>query len=343
MFRRALASLVLLGWSVVTLPAAASATGTPHVHVVQKGQRLGSIAKRYNVSVEAIAYANGISRRVPIKPGQHLVIPDRSDKDGSLARAQNPDVGDAPDDHATRRASLERPSNGRRRSGPAWQDYARAPKRKNWLEVSNHISKWRGLVIDAKGHLKPTARTAISELLGATGDHPGAPERLLRLLVDVSNTFGGRPIHIVSGYRTTSFFRDSRHKTSQAVDFAIEGVPNSVARDYLLTLDSVGVGYYPNSTFLHLDVRPHSTHWVDYAGPGEAPRKSPHGVTPRTPVDFDELAELAAESSGLRDNEPPTRAPDADPAPAAPSSPADGALSTPKPAAPALPVPTAHP
>jgi LysM repeat protein len=297
MFRRALLTLVFVGLSASASPVLASAKGSTQTHVVQKGQRLGSIAKRYNVTIEALAYANGIRQHDPIKPGQRLVIPDRSDKDGSEARASNPNVNDAADAHPNRRASLERPSNGRRRSGPSWEDYARSPKRKNWVEISNHTSKWRGLVIDAKGRLRPTAREALAELLSATGDHPGPPDRLLRLLVDVSNTFGGRPIQIVSGYRTTSFFRDSRHKTSQAVDFTVIGVPNASARDYLLTLDSVGVGYYPNSTFLHLDVRPHSTRWIDYAGPGEAPKKTPHGEPARTPVDFDELAEQAADSA----------------------------------------------
>ena len=43
-------------------------------------------------------------------------------------------------------------------------------------------------------------------------------------------------------------------------------------RDYLRTLSDVGVGYYPNSSFVHLDVRDTNTYWVDYAGPGEAPR-----------------------------------------------------------------------
>jgi hypothetical protein len=50
------------------------------------------------------------------------------------------------------------------------------------------------------------------------------------------------------------------------------GVPNSALRDYLRTLRDVGVGYYPNSTFVHLDVRERSASWVDYAGPGESPR-----------------------------------------------------------------------
>ena len=297
MLRKLLLPLALVFLCESATPAHATGKGAPQTHVVQQGQRLGSIAKRYNVTVDALAYANGIRQRDPIKPGQRLVIPARSDKDGSEARAAYLGTSGERDALPTRRASLER-STGRRRSGPAWEDYARPPRRKNWVELSNHNAKWRGLVIDSKGKIRPAARTAICELLGATGDHPGAPDRLLRLLVEVSNTFGGRPIHIVSGYRTTSFFRDSRHKTSQAMDFAIVGVPNAVARDYLLGLDNVGVGYYPNSTFLHLDVRPRSTHWVDYAGPGEAPRKTPHAPPVASPVDFDELAEQAAESIG---------------------------------------------
>ena len=42
-------------------------------------------------------------------------------------------------------------------------------------------------------------------------------------------------------------------------------------RDYLRkNFDKVGVGYYPNSTFVHLDVRKdRSAFWIDYSGPGE--------------------------------------------------------------------------
>jgi LysM repeat protein len=319
MIRRLILPLALVCLSLSAEPA--RATGKTLTHVVQSGQRLGSIAKRYNVTVDALAYANGLRQRDPIKPGLRLVIPDRTDKDGSVARAANPGLSANDDSHNTRRASLERPT-GRRRSGPSWKEYTRAPKRKNWVELSNHQSKWRGLVIDAKGKLRPGARAAIANLLSATGDHPGAPDRLIRLIVDVSNTFGGRPIQIVSGYRTTSFFRDSRHKTSQAVDFAIVGVPNAVARDYLMTLDNVGVGYYPNSTFLHLDVRPASTHWTDYAGPGEAPRKTPHGTAVASPVDFDELAEQAAEGHPARDPEPASDAKSDDANVEKPSAPA---------------------
>jgi len=273
-------------------PAAAAAEGAKRVHVVANGQRLGSIAKRYNVTIEAICYANDIRQRDPIKPGQKLVIPSREDKDGSIARAQHlRETGGAKTVNASVRSKKERDARQ-----ATWQEYARKPPRKSFVQLASHQRKWRGLALDAKGRIRGPARQGIQNLLGANGDHPGAPDRLLRLLVQVSDTFGGRPIYIVSGYRTTSHYLDSRHKTSQAIDFSVTGVPNAVVRDYLRTLPSVGVGYYPNSTFLHLDVRPSKTYWVDYAGPGEAPRKTPRGTIATTPSDLDELAEERAES-----------------------------------------------
>lgn len=288
---------------VAAKPAAKpAAKKAPQTHLVFQGQRLASIAKRYNVTVAALCNANDINERDTIRPGQRLTIPDRADKDGSLARearlaTERPAAAStlaATGKPTTMRASLERTA-GRRRSGPSWAIYSRAPRKKGYLEITTHSAKWRGQVVDAKGKLRPIARTAISNLLGATGDHPGVPDRLLHLMVDVSDTFGGRPLHIVSGYRTSSYFRDSRHKTSQAIDFAIVGVPNASVRDYLLTRTNVGVGFYPNSSFLHLDVRPRNTYWVDYAGPGEAPRRRPRGYAPApTPVDFDDRAEEAA-------------------------------------------------
>jgi hypothetical protein len=264
------------------------------------------------------------------------VIPARTDKDGSLARATR-EATERPQasNKTTLRASLDRGTTttttpARKRGGPAWKEYARKPKRKSFIEIHNYNQKWRGLVIDAKGKIRPSARQAIAGLLGATGDHPGVPDRLIRLMVEVSDTFGGRPIHIVSGYRTTSYFRDSRHKTSQAMDFAVVGVPNSAVRDYLLTQSNVGVGYYPNSSFLHLDVRGRSTYWVDYAGPGEAPRRSPRDRSPSPAqpslAGFDELAEEAAEGKPSGDAQGAAAVPVA---PAAPTYPVWSESATP--------------
>jgi hypothetical protein len=158
----------------------------------------------------------------------------------------------------------------------SWQPYARAPKRKGYLDVSTPSSQFSGPALESDGRLRRQTVRTLNEMLGAGGSHPALPERLIRLLVEVSDTFGGRPLRLVSGYRTASYYQDSRHKVSSAIDFLVIGVPNAVVCEYLRELEDVGVGYYPNSSFVHLDVRDHSAYWVDYAGPGEPPRSTPN-------------------------------------------------------------------
>ena len=135
-------------------------------------------------------------------------------------------------------------------------------------------------------------------------------ERLLMLMAQVSDHFGGRPLRVVSGFRTTSWVEESKHPLGRACDFVVLGVPNKVLRDYLRSLDSVGVGYYPNSTFVHMDVREKTTYWVDYAGPGEPPRLTPTSVIPKDPtataVLDTEISEPSANAQ-VADETPPSR------------------------------------
>jgi LysM repeat protein len=220
----------------------------PRTHKVYAGQRLESIAKRYKVTVEALCAANGITRRVKLHAGQMLNIPQPGDRVGAKT-----DDDDLDDKHGARKSP-------------------RFGLRKGYLDLFTYSSHFRGYAVDKKGKVTPQGEAEVSKLFGAGGPHPVTDPRLIRLLTKVSDHFGSRPIRIVSGYRTRSFFEDSRHKVSCAVDFSIPGVDNSTVRDYLRTLTDVGVGYYPNSSFVHLDVRDTNTYWVDFAGPGEAPR-----------------------------------------------------------------------
>ena len=77
-------SALLLAVSLL-LPAVASAD--QRSHVVGDGQTLGRIAKRYNITIEQLCRANGISRRDKIKPGQKLVIPDKDDHEPRPAKS----------------------------------------------------------------------------------------------------------------------------------------------------------------------------------------------------------------------------------------------------------------
>jgi hypothetical protein len=104
--------------------------------------------------------------------------------------------------------------------------------------------------------------------------HPPDPH-LIELVGTVSNHFGSRRVEIISGYRPytpTQYTAHSNHNIGHAMDFRVVGVPNEVLRDYCRTLKNVGVGYYPNSTFVHLDVRSTPAFWIDFSRPGEPPR-----------------------------------------------------------------------
>ncbi len=94
--------------------------------------------------------------------------------------------------------------------------------------------------------------------------------RIMSLLQKVADHYPGKRIEIISGQRAQKENKnESYHTKGQAVDFRVEGVSNLVLVNYVRTFENVGVGYYPNSVFIHLDTREKSAYWVDYSGPGE--------------------------------------------------------------------------
>ena len=169
----------------------------------------------------------------------------------------------------------------------SWRAYHKPPWQRGFVTLFGHGHKWSGYLVDKYGDVIPAARKSISGVLASwrTGKQIPIDDRLLGLVADVSDEFGGRPIRIVSGYREHSYAPDSRHKAGEAFDFSVPDVPNEAVRDFLRSLPEVGVGYYPNSTHVHLDVRDKPTYWVDYSRPGDQPVYSwdrrVAGFTPR--------------------------------------------------------------
>jgi uncharacterized protein YcbK (DUF882 family) len=104
--------------------------------------------------------------------------------------------------------------------------------------------------------------------------------RLASLIYDIDKHFEFKKVLVVAGYRAPRVAKEkgnpkSPHKKGLACDFRIDGISNTELRDYERTLPRVGVGYYPNSDFVHLDVRDkHSAFWIDYSGPGERAKYS---------------------------------------------------------------------
>ena len=93
----------------------------------------------------------------------------------------------------------------------------------------------------------------------------------------------GRPnavIDVVCGYRTpwsnnflrtrsatTGVAKNSQHMQAKAIDIRIPGVATQTLRNAALSLHEGGVGYYPISQFVHVDVGP-VRQWT-FAGRGE--------------------------------------------------------------------------
>ena len=87
-------------------------------------------------------------------------------------------------------------------------------------------------------------------------------------------------IDIVCGYRTpwsnnflrsrapvTGVAKNSQHTQAKAIDIRVPGVTTRALRDVALSLHIGGVGYYPVSQFVHVDVGPVRT-WT-FNGAGE--------------------------------------------------------------------------
>jgi uncharacterized protein YcbK (DUF882 family) len=80
----------------------------------------------------------------------------------------------------------------------------------------------------------------------------------LAMLADVAERYAGKTIEYVSGYRAhRQESRTSPHRDARAIDFRIRGVQLREIRDYVWrTYSQVGVGWYPDGQYIHIDTRP---------------------------------------------------------------------------------------
>lgn len=113
-----------------------------------------------------------------------------------------------------------------------------------------------------------------------TDDEKDIDPQLLTLLSHVYDHFH-RPLEIVSGYRNQRK-QTSNHYKGRASDIRIAGVSPKKVEAFAETLDrgGMGIGIYPRSGFVHMDVRsPPSYRWVDYSppNPNAAEKRPPRG------------------------------------------------------------------
>jgi uncharacterized protein YcbK (DUF882 family) len=102
-----------------------------------------------------------------------------------------------------------------------------------------------------------------------TGDVYPIDVKLLDLLHDLDRRLGGRnKFSVISGYRSPStnailasadhsgVAKNSLHMSGRAIDIRIESLDLAHLHQVALDMKRGGVGYYPKSQFVHVDVGP---------------------------------------------------------------------------------------
>jgi len=165
------------------------------------------------------------------------------------------------------------------------------------------------ILIRPGGAARPTA--PIAELAKKPGNELAhgirrVDPRLVERVQMVAEHFGkpGAPakLFVISGYRPASI--GSMHSTGRAIDLRVEGAKNEDVVAFCKTLGDTGCGYYPNSSFVHVDVRDAGAghvSWIDASGPGETPRYVTQWPPPAAEpaLKTTSLHDLAAEGAAL--------------------------------------------
>jgi uncharacterized protein YcbK (DUF882 family) len=137
----------------------------------------------------------------------------------------------------------------------------------------------------------PRAQHSLRETF--SGHEFPVERHLLDLLYQIQTHFNAQEIRVISGYRTpVEGNGQGNHGRGRAVDFVVPGAQDEDVARFARELGFVGVGLYPISSFVHVDVRPQSYFWTDRSGPGHQSRE--RGILPELAAHSD----LAARARG---------------------------------------------
>jgi uncharacterized protein YcbK (DUF882 family) len=132
--------------------------------------------------------------------------------------------------------------------------------------------------LSAHGGFAPRDLDRAAHLLrepSSGNEHPIEP-RVLDALYRIQTHFNAQEIRVVSGYRTPAAIassRGSQHGRGRAIDIVVPGTTDDDVAKFAREMGFMGVGVYPVSGFVHVDVRDRSYFWVDSSGPGRRNRE----------------------------------------------------------------------
>ncbi|HEV3032365.1 MAG TPA: DUF882 domain-containing protein [Polyangia bacterium] len=119
----------------------------------------------------------------------------------------------------------------------------------------------------ASGEVEATSYRALRHLMRCqrTGAETPMDPRLIELLYRIA-TRTRQKIELVSGFRAPMFSLAtlSYHTRGMAADIRVPGMTPLMVRDLARAMGVKGIGYYPVSQFVHVDVRDEHQEWTDF-------------------------------------------------------------------------------
>jgi len=170
------------------------------------------------------------------------------------------------------------------------------------------------------GEIEPEGYRRFRHLMRClhTGAETPIDPRLIDLLYRIARRTRQK-IVLISGFRAPmySLATLSYHTRGMAADIRIPGMTPMMVRDLALAMGVGGVGYYPVSRFVHVDVREETSRWIDFGKDRQDGEGVEHGPQHGEREHLEETGEVAATSPAggaeaeAREAEGPTLAPPA--------------------------------
>ena len=150
-----------------------------------------------------------------------------------------------------------------------------SPHERSLILFNRYAGEWFKEPYWVEGQYLPDALRRVNHILRdkINGKIANIDRRLLDLMHAMQYKIGiKKPMEIICGYRSSetnqnlrkiskAVAKNSLHMSGHAVDIRMEGLPLNKLRDLAKTLKAGGVGYYPKSNFIHIDIRPKPYYW----------------------------------------------------------------------------------
>ncbi len=193
--------------------------------------------------------------------------------------------------HRGKRGGANKPINPRTWHGPRPDDFALHAGHAVPPLVVHVVGQPEPFVItaqSAQGTFDEAAQAVARDAFGGWEGGPSLHARLLELVYLATRHFNAPSIHLISGLRNDR--KASRHSHGMAADIVLPGVRDADLAAFFRAQGFTGVGTYPRSGFVHIDVRETSYFWVDRSPPNKRWKVSQVRGTESKAVDQEALA-----------------------------------------------------